>query len=106
MASPFPDPRRIVTGHDSKGKAIVVADSTIPCEPIGKDAHFAVLYETHEFPARLDEWNDPIKNRTKDLANSKGVVLRIVDIPANTETVSLGCWFVDTALVESYVNLA
>lgn len=84
----FPDPRRIVTGHNDSGKSIVVADGTIPCEPTPVKCNFAVLYETHQFPASLDTWEDPILARTKSLANDKGVILRVVDFPANTETVS------------------
>lgn len=81
MSKMFPDPRRIVTGHNSEGKAVVVADSTVPCEPTNTGANFAVLYETFQFPASNDEWVDPIDVRTKDLANSQGVLLRVVDIP-------------------------
>ncbi|KAH6608484.1 hypothetical protein Trco_001830 [Trichoderma cornu-damae] len=86
MTSFFPDPRRIVTGHSSEGKAIVVADSPIPCLPTPTGANFAVLYETHQFPASNDEWIDPTTHRTTDLANGKGIVLRVVDIPPNVET--------------------
>ncbi|KAI1113206.1 hypothetical protein F5Y14DRAFT_227395 [Nemania sp. NC0429] len=82
----FPDPRRIVTGHDDAGKAIVVADDTISCEPTPIKCNFAVLYETHQFPASNDEWIDPVNDRTKNLANDKGVVLRVVDFPPRTET--------------------
>ncbi|OAA68001.1 Cupin, RmlC-type [Niveomyces insectorum RCEF 264] len=82
----FPDPRRIVTGHNAEGKAVVVADSTIPCVPTAVKCNFAVLYETHQFPDSLDEWVDPTKNTTKDLSNSNGVVLRVVDIAPKTET--------------------
>ena len=84
----LPDPRRIVTGHNEAGKAIVVADGTVPCEPTAVKCNFAVLYETHQFPASLGEWNDPITDRTKNLSNDKGVVLRVVDFPPKTETVS------------------
>jgi hypothetical protein len=83
----FPDPRRIVTGHDEAGRAIVVADSTVPCEPTPVKCNFAGLYETHQFPESNDDWVDPIKERTKSLANDNGVVLRVVDFPPNTETV-------------------
>lgn len=84
----FPDPRRIVTGHNTEGKAVVVADSTIQCVPTPVKCNFAVLYETHQFPDSLDEWVDPAKDATLDLSNSKGVVLRVVDIAPKTETVS------------------
>ncbi|KAL9476151.1 hypothetical protein ACSS6W_005992 [Trichoderma asperelloides] len=82
----FPDPRRIVTGHSQDGKSIVVDDNTISCLPTSIKCNFAVLYETHEFPATLHEWQDPIRQRTTNLANQNGVVLRVVDFPPNTET--------------------
>ncbi|EEA19315.1 conserved hypothetical protein [Talaromyces marneffei ATCC 18224] len=85
--SMFPDPRRIVTGHDDKGRSIVVADSTITCEPTPVKCNFAVLYETHQFPASNNEWVDPITTRTTDLSNKDGVVLRVVDFPPNTATI-------------------
>jgi hypothetical protein len=84
----FPDPRRIVTGHSEAGRAIVVDDNTIPCEPTAVKCNFAVLFETYQFPASNDCWDDPVKERTKNLANDSGVVLRVVDFPPNTETVS------------------
>jgi hypothetical protein len=84
----FPDPRRIVTGHDDKGRSIVVADSTIPCEPTPLKCNFAVLYETYQFPSTNNEWVDPVTTRTTDLSNKDGVVLRVVDFPPNTATVS------------------
>lgn len=85
----FPDPRRIVTGHSQDGKSIVVDDNTISCLPTSIKCNFAVLYETHEFPATLHEWEDPIRQRTTNLANQNGVVLRVVDFPPNTETVRI-----------------
>lgn len=89
MTSWFPDPRRIVTGHNSEGRAVVVADSPIPCVPTPTGANFAVLYETHQFPASNDEWVDPTKTRTTDLSNQKGIILRVVDIPPKVETVTV-----------------
>ena len=86
--SMYPDPRRIVTGHDEEGNSIVLKDSQIPCVPVMTKANFAVLWETHGFPVSNNGNEDPIEKRTQSLANSDGVVLRIVDIAANTETVS------------------
>ena len=51
------------------------------------DASFAVLWETHEFPATNNDFKDPITTKTESLSNKDGVVLRVVDIPANTVTV-------------------
>ena len=84
----LPDPRRIVTGHDDKGNAIVVADSIVPCEPTPLKCNFSVLWETHRFPESNNDFVDPILARTKDLSNKAGIVLRIVDFPPKTETVS------------------
>ncbi|GLA50101.1 hypothetical protein AnigIFM63604_006123 [Aspergillus niger] len=83
----FPHPRRIVTGHSPKGAAVLVDDRVIPCVPTSLDCNFAVLYETHQFPEFNDEWIDPTETRTTDLSNNKGIVLRVVDIPPNTETI-------------------
>ncbi|KIX07965.1 uncharacterized protein Z518_02619 [Rhinocladiella mackenziei CBS 650.93] len=82
----FPDPRRIVTGHDEQGNSIILKDSQIPCVPTGVKANFAVLWETSQFPASNNGSADPIDHKTQSLANDKGVVLRVVDIPANTVT--------------------
>lgn len=85
----FPDPRRIVTGHNDKGEAIVVADSEIESVPIlGGICSFAVLWETHNFPTTdNNEFDDPVKKTTESLSNENGVVLRVVDFPAKTKTV-------------------
>lgn len=87
-SSMFPDPRRIVTGHSPEGKAIILADGAVPCLPTQVKSNFAVLYETHRFPESNDEWVDPIKSPTTNLANDQGIVLRVVDFAPNTETVS------------------
>ncbi|KAL1622009.1 hypothetical protein SLS56_008953 [Neofusicoccum ribis] len=105
----FPPPRRIVTGHNKDGKAIYLKDSTIDPEPSGMDASFAVLWETHEFPANNNGDHDPITQRTQSLSNKDGVVLRVVDIPANTvtpfhRTVSLDFGIVLEGEVECYLD--
>ena len=83
----LPDPRRIVTGHSADGKAIVVDDRKVACQPSGIKCNFAVMYETHQFPEEQSTWVDPIENRTTNLANSNGIVMRIVDFPPHTKTV-------------------
>ena len=85
----YQHPRRVVTGHDTTGNAIFVADDQIPCVPVPADCNFAVLYETHEFPASNDTWEDPTSKRTGDLANPSGIVLRCVDFKPRTRTVGV-----------------
>ena len=85
----FPDPRRIITGHNDKGEAIVVADSTIKPSPILGICKFAVLWETHGVPTTANNtFEDPALKTTESLSNDDGVVLRVVDFPARTKNVS------------------
>lgn len=84
----YPHPRRVVTGHDKAGNAVFVADSQIPAVAVPANCNFAVLYETGEFPASNDVWEDPASKRTGDLANPGGIVLRCVDFKPRTKTVS------------------
>ena len=86
--SMYPHPRRVVTGHDQARNAIFVADSLIPSLPVPINCNFAVLYETHKFPATNDEWKDPTLEKTDNLANQSGIVLRCVDFKPNTKTVN------------------
>lgn len=89
MVAELPNPRRVVTGHNAANKAIYVDDGEVAATPISDTINFAVLYETHEFPATNGEWKDPIKNRTESLANKDGVVLRVVDFKPNNRVVSV-----------------
>lgn len=78
----FPNPRRIVTGHNKKGEAIVLKD--VPCVLTPYNANFVVLWQTNQVPAPSDGDDDTIEVRTTRLGNKNGVILRIVDIPENT----------------------
>ena len=72
--------RRIVTGHDDAGRAVVRSDGAIPVRPIPSgDARFAVLWTTPTVPADND---DPADGNDRDvgLAIDAGTVLRIVDM--------------------------
>ena len=77
--------RRIVTGHDSDGKAVIVADEHVEgrglAEDSGRrDATFFQLYATHEMPVDL---SDPALARQREgsettvLGTGSGSVLRV-----------------------------
>ncbi|KFA65868.1 hypothetical protein S40285_04675 [Stachybotrys chlorohalonatus IBT 40285] len=100
--SMFPDPRRVVTGHDDEGNAIVVADSQIPSLPTPVNCNFAELYQTSEFPSSNDVWEDPMQNNTQSLANSNGIVLRVVDFKANTTT---SLWILASSMLASLCGM-
>lgn len=73
--------RRVVTGHDAAGKAVVRDDGVIDGKPVlGGDAEFAVMWVTDRSPVD----NDDAVDRSRDpigLVQPGGSVLRIVDIP-------------------------
>lgn len=79
MTNPFPPIRRIVTGHDAAGRAVIRSDAAIPSEPIASgDAEFALLWTTASVPA---DNNDETDGRERDagLTIEQGSVIRIVD---------------------------
>ncbi len=70
--------RRVVTGHDAKGKAVVVADEI--CKNVissRKGAQSAVVWSTGEFPADNAGAEDG-GSRQVATTDSKGTVFRIV----------------------------
>jgi quercetin dioxygenase-like cupin family protein len=74
--------RRIVTGHDEKGRAVFKSDDKIAGTPVeGGVAEFALAWTTNRSPADNDDPYDGAK-RTVGLACPGGTVLRFVDIPA------------------------
>ena len=77
-----------MTGHDSSGNAVIIKDSEIECQPTPIKCNFAVLWETSTFPSDNNDDQDPAKSKTQSLVNENGVILRVVDFPPRTETVS------------------
>lgn len=77
--------RRIVTGHDTAGKAIFRSDDLLSVEPIPSgDAAFSLIWTTASVPA---DNNDDTDGRDRDagLTLNQGSVIRIVDmVPGGT----------------------
>ena len=72
--------RRIVTGHDASGKAIVASDTRLEPEKIPNgDAFFAKLWTTATSPASCDDPADGA-TRPSGLTLPGGTVLRFVDM--------------------------
>lgn len=72
--------RRIVTGHDSKGRAVfrskdVIQPQTIP----SGDADFATLWTTAEVPVDLNDETDG-RDRDAGLTLNSGSVIRVTDM--------------------------
>ena len=76
----LPPIRRVVTGHDQAGQAIVRSDEFFETVPIpGGDAAFALIWTTETVPA---DNNDEADGRLRDagLTLHQGSVIRIVDM--------------------------
>lgn len=72
--------RRVVTGHDANGRAIIRSDMTFPLERIPSgDADFALIWTTAAVPA---DNNDEIdgRDRPADLTLRGGSVIRVGDL--------------------------
>ena len=78
--------RRIVTGHDEHGKAIVELDGFAPNQKTRAGAGFVstLLWVTDETPARLDLKTDRADRTIGVPPPTNGSVLRIVDFPPIT----------------------
>ncbi len=75
-----PPVRRIVTGHDSAGKAVFRSDQSFPVEPIPSgDAAFSLVWTTASVPV---DNNDETDGRMRDagLTLNQGSVIRVVDM--------------------------
>lgn len=86
MSAPASPPvRRIVTGHDAAGRAVVRSDDLLPVEPIPSgDAAFSLVWTTASVPA---DNNDETDGRLRDagLTLHQGSVIRMVDmVPGGT----------------------
>lgn len=84
--------RRIVTGHDDSGKAIVEIDSICPHVKVRPGAGFvsSLLWVTDETPARVDLRQDRADRTIGVPPPAHGSILRVVDFPPITpETESI-----------------
>jgi len=86
--------RRVVTGHDADGKAVIDIDETVEdLSPLRPGANAAVAWSTKGFPV---DNNDPTDGRTRKVGTSEpdGTVFRIIEYepgvaPRNHRTLSI-----------------
>jgi len=81
--------RRVVTGHDAAGKAIVVSDGLAPAvhtNPL-RPGHWSVdIWRTATTPARIERKPvDPTPGPRKQLPQKYGTVVRIADFAPESE---------------------
>jgi quercetin dioxygenase-like cupin family protein len=83
--------RRVVTGHDEKGRAVVVSDGPAPSVHINKAEQdwFSVdIWRTHEMPAKIvTKTEEPTAGPRRQMPTANGTVLRINSFPPESEAV-------------------
>jgi quercetin dioxygenase-like cupin family protein len=83
--------RRVVTGHDEKGSAVVVSDGPAPSVHINKAEQdwFSVdIWRTHEMPAKIaTRTEEPTAGPRRQMPTANGTVLRINSFPPESEAV-------------------
>jgi naringenin degradation protein FdeH len=92
-------PRRVVTGHDARGRSVVVADSTAPRSHAVPGATFHELWNTAASPAPIgpEEPREPTDRPLVTPPDPFGTIVRIVDLAPRsrspmhrTETIDYG----------------
>ena len=72
--------RRVVTGHDAEGRAIITSDDSFPVVEIPSgDAAFCLVWTTETVPADNNDETDG-RAREAGLTLNAGSVIRIVDM--------------------------
>src|ERR1700727_4107089 len=81
--------RRVVTGHDDNGKAIIESDGPAPNVKIREGAGFVstLLWVTDETPANVGLRTDRADRTIAVAPPANGSILRIVDFPPVTPAV-------------------
>ncbi len=75
----FP-PRRVVTGHDPQGRAVITSDRVVDNQVVRRAGHRSfVLWMTDEVPAHDLDGPDPAELTTLDRSVPEGTVFRIVE---------------------------
>jgi mannose-6-phosphate isomerase-like protein (cupin superfamily) len=79
--------RRVVTGHDEKGKAIILQNAPPPrIVRIGAGMVFYEIWNTRETPARIDRASGEPPESTVTLTPPKaGTRIRVVDFPPDDQ---------------------
>lgn len=81
--------RRVVTGHDERGRSIILEDSPPPrVARIGGDVGpwFYEVWNTRETPARIDSASgEPVEEGIRLAPPRNGTRIRVLDIPPEDE---------------------
>jgi mannose-6-phosphate isomerase-like protein (cupin superfamily) len=88
MAKPV---RRVVTGHDAKGRAVVVSDGPAPflhVNPLDPEWYSTDIWRTSETPATIvPQPQEPTLGPRRQMPERNGTVIRINHFPPESESV-------------------
>ena len=83
--------RRVVTGHDDDGKAIVISDGPAPfvhVNAVNPEWYSTDIWRTSETPARIvPAADEPTLGPRRQMPQKRGTVLRINHFPPESENV-------------------
>jgi mannose-6-phosphate isomerase-like protein (cupin superfamily) len=83
--------RRVVTGHDEKGRAVVISDGPAPSVHVNRlerDWFSVDIWRTHETPANImSKAPEPTEGPRRQMPTKNGTVLRINSFPPESEAV-------------------
>jgi len=83
--------RRVVTGHDERGHAVVLSDGPAPFVHVNKlnpDWYSIDIWRTHKMPAKIvSKADEPTLGPRRQMPTKNGTVLRINHFPPESETV-------------------
>ena len=100
--------RRVVTGHDAKGRAIIQSDGppTRVYDQLGQAGLvFHELWNTPETPARIDRaGGEPGEEKLALVPPRNGTRIRILDVPPDDPAVELEAVFEKVGASENYLG--
>lgn len=83
--------RRVVTGHDERGRAIVISDGPAPFVHVNKldpEWYSVDIWRTHEMPAKIvSQHGETTEGPRRQMPTRNGTVLRINHFPPESEAV-------------------
>ncbi|AJQ96292.1 cupin domain-containing protein [Gynuella sunshinyii] len=96
--------RRIVTGHNERGKAIISSDGITPTVfqlPTIPGIVFHEVWNTQQTPAIIDNGSDPTSKPVTLQPAPGGTTIRVVDIPPDSVQNSIS----EEALTDAFADL-
>ena len=91
--------RRIVTGHDAAGKAVVTTDEILPSTKLRSGNEQSLIWLTDETPADLSKTDDPTSREVDIEPPEAGSIFRILEVLPGKEAYMHATATIDYAVV-------